>query len=107
MKTSSTMRNDIFNFFDQIGLGWKYLLNGLIGGFVWAIYKKIKFWESIRQMLVGGIVSGFTTPFIAERTSLNSAGFISFVVGMVGMVIIEVIYKWAVAKLKLLFSNAE
>src|SRR6266699_3556261 len=103
MKTSETMRNNVFDFFDEIGLAWKYLLNGIIGGLVWAIYKKTKFWESIRQMFVGGIVSGFTTPFIVERTSLKEAGFISFVVGMIGMVVIEVIYKWAVGKLKLLF----
>jgi len=107
MKTSATMKNEFFSLFEQLGLAWKYLLDGLIGGLVWSVYKKSKFWESVRQIFVGGVVSGFTTPFIVEKTSLSDAGFISFVVGMIGMVIIEVVYKWGVGKLKLLFSNAE
>lgn len=108
MKTNDTaMKNDFFSLFDSFGLSLKYLLNGFIGGFVWAIYKKLKFWESVRQVIVGSVVSGFVTPFIAERTSLKDAGFISFVVGMIGMVLIEIIYKWMVGKLKLLFSNED
>jgi hypothetical protein len=107
MKTNATMRNDIFGFFDQLGLVWKYLVNGFVGGLVWAVYKKSKFWEGIRQVFVGGLVSGYATPFIVERTSVKDAGFISFVVGMIGMVLIEVLYKWAGNKLKLLFSNQE
>jgi|GEM_PF-3029762 hypothetical protein len=104
MKTSATMKNDYFTIFDQLGLVWKYLINGLIGGLVWSIYKKSKFWEAIRQVFVGGIVSGYATPFIATKTSISYAGFISFVMGMIGMVLIELIYNWGVKKLKLLFS---
>jgi len=98
------MKNDYFTIFDQLGLVWKYLINGLIGGLVWSIYKKSKFWEAIRQVFVGGIVSGYATPFIATKTSISYAGFISFVMGMIGMVLIELIYNWGVKKLKLLFS---
>src|SRR5260221_1057649 len=93
-----TMRNYIFSTLSSIGLSLKYLINGFIGGFVWAIYKKYKFWESVRQVIVGSLVSGFMTPFIAEKTSINDAGFISFGIGMIGMVAIEVIYKWFVGK---------
>jgi len=105
MKTNETMRNEFISVLDQLGLAWKYLLNGFIGGLVWAIYKKSKFWESIRQVFVGAMASGYTTPFIAKRLSLQDAGFISFVIGMIGMVIVEIIYKWGVGKLKLLFSS--
>ena len=101
------MRNDFFSFFDQLGLVGKYLVNGSIGGLVWSIYKKANLWQAIRQIFVGGIVSGYTTSFIIERMSGKDAGFISFVVGMIGMVFIEVLYKWTVSKLKLLFSNQE
>jgi len=107
MKTSTAMRNDIFSVFEQLGIAGKYLINGLVGGLVWSIYKKAKFWEAVRQIFVGGIISGYATPFIAERLSLKDAGFMSFVIGMIGMVIIEIVYKWAVGKLKLLFSNTD
>lgn len=101
------MRNDILTTLSSIGLSLKYLINGFIGGFVWAVHKKLKFWESVRQVIVGSIVSGFATPFIAEKFSLKDAGFISFVVGMIGIVLIEVLYKWTIGKMKLLFSNEE
>lgn len=101
------MKNDFFSFFDQLGLVEKYLVNGSIGGLVWAIYKKSNFWQAVRQIFVGGIVSGYATSFIIERMSSKDAGFISFVVGMIGMVLIEVLYKWLVGKLKLLFNNEE
>jgi hypothetical protein len=106
MKTiSTTMKSDFVNFLDQLGIVWKYLINGLVGGAVWSIYKKSKLGEALRQVVVGGIISGYATAYIAEKTSPNAAGFISFVVGMIGMVLIEVLYKWGVGKLKLLFSN--
>lgn len=98
------MKNEIFNLLTPIGVAWKYLLNGLIGGFVWALYKKSPFWEAVRQIFIGGIVSAFVTPFIAEKTSINYAGFISFVLGMIGMVVIDIVYKWAINKIKLFFS---
>lgn len=101
------MKNDIFSALEQFGLIGKYLFNGLVGGLIWAIYKKAKFWEAIRQVFVGGIVSAYTTPFIAEKLSLKDAGFISFVIGMIGMVIVEIIWKWGVSKLKLIFNSEE
>jgi len=100
------MRNNFLTFLGQLGIfwPWKYLSNGLIGGFVWALYKKLKFWDSVRQIFVGGIVSAYSTPVIASKFSLQDAGFISFVVGIIGLVLIEVLYKWAVKKIKLLFE---
>lgn len=97
--------NDVISFLESLGLGWKYLVNGLIGGFIWSIHKKSKFWEAVRQVFTGGIVSGYFTPFIIEKTSVNYAGFISFIIGMIGMVVVDVVYKWAVSKFKLLFSS--
>jgi hypothetical protein len=105
MKTNTVMKNEIVSFLAQLGLAGKYLINGFIGGFVWSVYTKSNFWESVRRVIVGGLVSGYTTPFIVEKTSVKDAGFISFVVGMIGMVLIDYIYKWLVGKLKLLFSN--
>lgn len=98
------MRYDFFAFFDRIGLIPSYLLNGFVGGLVWAVYNKSKFWESVRQVFIGMIVSGYCTPFIIEKTSINYAGFISFSLGVVGMVLVELLYGWAVKKLKLLFG---
>lgn len=98
------MKNDLVGFFAQLGIVWKYVVNGAIGGLVWSIYKKSKFWEAFRLVFVGSIVSGYATPFIIEETSVKDAGFISFVVGMIGMVIVESIYKWAYKKIKLLFN---
>jgi hypothetical protein len=94
------MKNDMISLLTELGLAWKYFINGFIGGFVWSVYKKLKFWEAIRQILVGSFVSGYATPFIVEKTSVNDAGFISFVVGMIAIVVVEIIYKWAVKKLK-------
>lgn len=104
MKSNGTMKNDFLSFFAQLGLVWKYVVNGAVGGLVWSIYKKSKFWEAFRQVFVGSIVSGYATPFIVEQFSVKDAGFISFVVGMIGMVIVEIIYKWGAKKIKLLFN---
>ena len=99
------MKNDFINFLNQLGVEWKFVINGLIGGAVWSLYKKADFWSSVRQIVIGGVVSGYTTPFILEHTSPGSAGFISFTLGIIGMVLIDMIYKWGVDKLKILFSN--
>ena len=90
------MKNDILRFLDDMGLAWKYALNGFIGGLIWSMYKKSKFWEALRQVFIGGIVSGYFTPVIVAKTSmdLSFVGFTSFVVGMLGMVIVDSIYKY-------------
>lgn len=104
MKTYKVdMKNEIVNFLNELGFGYKFLINGFIGGLVYAIYKKSKFWDSVRQVFVGSIVSAYITPIIAEKLSLTYVGFLSFTIGMVGMVVVDLIYKWIVKKIKLLF----
>lgn len=96
------MKNDILGFLDDMGLGWKYALNGFIGGLIWSMYRKSKFWEALRQVFIGGIVSGYFTPVIVAKTNmgLSFIGFTSFVVGMLGMVIVDSIYKYVYKLIK-------
>jgi len=90
------MKNDIFNFLDGLGIVWKYMANGLIGGFIWSLYKKSKFWEALRQIIIGGFISGYFSPVIITKykMDLSLAGFSSFIVGMLGMVIVDTAYKY-------------
>ncbi len=92
----------IIKFLDDLGLVWKYALNGLIGAIVWSIYKKSKFTEALRQIVIGAIVSGYFTPVIVSKTGMDLAfiGSTSFIVGMMGIVIIDSIYKYFVDKIK-------
>ena len=107
MKTE-TMKNEFVGFLDSLGIAWKFAINGLIGGAVWSLYKKVNFWTAVRQVIVGGIVSGYTTPFIISKgLSVESAGFISFVLGITGMTVVEVIYKSGINKLKTLFDKEQ
>lgn len=95
--------NSFLSFLNDLGIGWKYLFNGLIGGVVYAVYNKSKFWDAVRQVFIGGMVSAYTTPLIAEKLSLSYVGFLSFVIGTVGMVILDSLIKWIIKKVKLLF----
>lgn len=97
------MKGDFVTILDHMGIAWKYLLNGLLGAFVWAVHKQMKFWEALRQIVVGGIVAGFATPVLVARTGIAFVGFVSFVTGMVGMVFIDILYKFLIKKIKLLF----
>lgn len=103
MKTNSLkMKFDVLKFLEDIGIGYKYLINGFIGAILWAAYKKLKFWEAMRQILIGSIMAGYVTPLIAYKENIPvemSAG-LSFIVGMMGMVIIDSIYKYVVNKAK-------
>lgn len=92
------MKDDILYLLDNLGLVWKYALNGLIGGLIWSMYKKSKFWEAFRQVIIGGVVSGYFTPVIVAKSNMDLSliGFTSFVVGMLGMVILDSIYKYVV-----------
>lgn len=94
--------SDILHFLEELGIVWKYVLNGLIGGLIWSMYKKSKFWEAFRQIVIGGVVSGYFTPVIVSKTNmeLEFVGFTSFVIGMLGMVILDSIYKYAVKTIK-------
>jgi hypothetical protein len=99
----SIMKNDFLNFLSALGIGYKYALNGIVGGFVWSLHNGSKFWEGLRQIIVGGLVAGYATPVIAERMNMNYTGFLSFVIGIIGMAVVDSIYKWTVRKVKLLF----
>lgn len=110
------MKQAILNFLENLGIVWTYLINGLIGGLIWSLYKKSKFWEAFRQVIIGGVVSGYFTPVIAKKANMDLSimGFTSFVVGMLGMVIIDSFYKYVLANykkwayiLKLIFSSAK
>lgn len=96
------MKHSFLEFLNDIGLVWKYALNGLVGGLIWSMYEKSKFWTAVRQIFIGGVVSGYSTPLIVNYTGmdLSFVGFTSFVVGMLGMVIIDSIYKYAVKTIK-------
>lgn len=96
------MKNELLEFLESLGIGWKYLINGLIGGIIWSLYKKSKFWEAFRQIIVGGVVSAYFTPVILAKTGMDLAfvGFTSFIVGMMGMIIIDNIYKYVIEKFK-------
>lgn len=96
------MKNGFFQFLDGLGLVWNYAMNGLIGGLIWSIYKKSKFWEAFRQIVIGAIVSGYLTPVIIKQTDMNIQyqGALSFVIGMTGMVVIDSVYKWVLRNMK-------
>jgi hypothetical protein len=96
------MKYDFFHLLDDLGLVWKYALNGFIGGLIWSMYKKSKFWEAFRQIIIGGIVSGYFTPVIVNKTNMDLSfiGFTSFVIGMLGMVIVDSIYKYVLKLIK-------
>ena len=102
MKTHYVMKDDFIRILGELGIAAKFFINGLIGGFVFSLYRKSKFWESVRQIVIGGVVAGYFTPVIQARTSMdmNYVGFTSFVVGMTGMVIIDSIYKYIVVRTK-------
>lgn len=92
------MKNEVFSNLDNLGIGLKYLINGSIGAIIWAIYRKARIVEAIRQVIIGGVVAGYFTPVVIAKTNMQMefVGFTSFVVGMLGMVIIDSIYKTAV-----------
>ncbi len=98
---SLKMKFDVVKFVDGLGIGYKYLVNGFIGSIVWSIYKKLRFVEALRQIVVGSLVAGYVTPLIAygENIAAQYMAALSFVVGMMGMILIDTIYKWLRDKL--------
>lgn len=92
------MKNEFLRILEELGIAFKYLINGLIGGFVWSVYKKSKFWEGVRQIFIGGMVSGYFTPIVSKTLPTAAAGFTSFVIGMMGMVTIDSLYKYFVPR---------
>lgn len=100
--TNVNMKNEVFSNLDTLGIGLKYLINGAIGAVIWAIYRKARIVEAIRQVIIGGVVAGYFTPVVIAKTNMQMefVGFTSFVVGMLGMVIIDSIYKTVAEKLR-------
>lgn len=88
--------DQLLKFLDSLGIGYKYLINGFIGAFVWSMYKKLKFWEALRQIIIGSLVAGYVTPLIAygEKIAPEYMAALSFIVGMMGMILIDSVYKW-------------
>ncbi len=89
---------------EQLGIAWKWALNGLIGALVWALHTKSKLWDAVRQVFIGSVVAGYCTPAIAEKMNIgiNYICVLSFTIGMLGMVIIDTLYKGLLKKIKLL-----
>lgn len=102
------MKNEFVVFLEKLGLSWPYLVNGLIGGTIWAIYKKEKWLDAVRQIIIGGAVSGYATPVIIAKTSmsLSLTGFVSFTIGVAGLVLLDGLYGW-IRKIVKKYSNAE
>jgi hypothetical protein len=98
------MRIDPVSILSQLGLAWTDLCNGFVGAAIWAVHRKTKFWAAVRQMFIGGIVAGYSTPFLSKELSVKETGFLSFIVGTVGLVILENAYQWIAKKIKLLFT---
>lgn len=93
---------NFLEFLNDLGIGWRYLLNGLIGAIVWSIYKKLRLVEALRQILIGSIVAGYVTPLIAykEAIPIEYMAALSFIIGMMGMIILDGIYKYIVNKVR-------
>jgi hypothetical protein len=103
------MRYDVLRFLQDTGIEYRYLINGFIGAIVWSLYKKLKFTEALRQILIGSIVAGYITPLVAMKESIpiEYMAALSFIIGMMGMVIIDSIYKYIVNKVKELKRGKE
>lgn len=96
------MNFNFFDFLNDVGIGYKYLINGFIGAVVWSIYKKLRLIEALRQILIGSVVAGYITPLIAykEAIPIEYMAALSFIIGMMGMIIIDGIYKYIAGKIK-------
>jgi uncharacterized membrane protein YeaQ/YmgE (transglycosylase-associated protein family) len=103
MKINHTMESGFFKFLEELGISYKYVLNGFIGALIWSLYKRLKFLEALRQILIGSVVAGYITPLIAHEEKIPAPymSSLSFVIGMMGMVIIDSIYKYIVNKVKI------
>jgi ABC-type xylose transport system permease subunit len=95
-------KTQLVEFLESLGIESKYLINGFVGGIVWSLYKKLAFTEALRQVIIGCLVAGYLTPLIAHSASfpVEFISALAFVIGMMGMVIIDGIYKFVVNKLR-------
>lgn len=96
------MNFNFFDFLNEVGIGYKYLINGFIGAVIWSVYKKLRLIEALRQILIGSIVAGYITPLVAykEAIPIEYMAALSFIIGMMGMIIIDGIYKFIANKIK-------
>jgi uncharacterized membrane protein YeaQ/YmgE (transglycosylase-associated protein family) len=109
MNKGENVNMNFLELLNEMGIGWRYLLNGFIGAIVWSIYKKLKLIEALRQILIGSIVAGYITPLIAHKEAIpiEYMAALSFIIGMIGMIIIDGIYKYIAGKVKLLRKGKE
>jgi uncharacterized membrane protein YeaQ/YmgE (transglycosylase-associated protein family) len=96
------MKFDFLKFLEDTGIEYKYLINGFVGALIWSIYKKLRFTEALRQIIIGSAVAGYITPLVAykEAIPIEYMAALSFVIGMMGMVIIDSIYKYIYNRVK-------
>jgi uncharacterized membrane protein YeaQ/YmgE (transglycosylase-associated protein family) len=80
------MKFDLFELLEKTGIEYRYLINGFVGALVWSVYKKLRFTEALRQIIIGSIVAGYITPLIAykEAIPIEYMAALSFIVGMMG-----------------------
>jgi uncharacterized membrane protein YeaQ/YmgE (transglycosylase-associated protein family) len=109
MKALALKMNNIIKLLEETGVQYRYLINGFVGALVWSIYKKLRFMEALRQIVIGSVVAGYITPLIAykEAIPLEYMAALSFIVGMMGMVIIDSIYKFIVNKVRQIKKGKE
>jgi hypothetical protein len=98
------MKKEFIDFLSFLGITSKYLINGFIGGAIWAIHNRANIWDALRQIVIGGIVAGYCTDIIATRVDVHFMGFISFVIGIIGMALIDTLYKSVLKKIKAMFQ---
>jgi hypothetical protein len=46
MNKGENVNMNFLELLNEMGIGWRYLLNGFIGAIVWSIYKKLKLIEA-------------------------------------------------------------
>jgi hypothetical protein len=78
------MKFDVLKFLEDTGIGYRYLINGFVGALIWSLYKKLRFIEAMRQIIIGSIVAGYITPLVAYKESIpiEYMAALSFIIGM-------------------------
>lgn len=85
------MKNIMIKILEEIGVAWQYAISGVLGAFAWSVHKKKKFWDGLRNIFCGGVVSAYATPFLANNLNVNLS-FLGFLVGIVGMNVLDEMY---------------
>jgi hypothetical protein len=102
MKKGELYMNNFFEVLSDMGIGYRYLINGFVGAMVWSLYKKLRLIEALRQILIGSIVAGYITPLVAykEAIPIEYMAALSFIIGMMGMIILDGVYKYIVGRIR-------